>query len=157
MYDHSPFSWAEESKFITSKTVTVSVGTGDLINTTIPSRFSLVNPGQPSHKTKTIQVVVPKKVNGSISAISQMLLYKMYWKSPFDSLIFNVRNAVEYLNHTVYICKCSSPSKDVFDWKQEVTLSSHSNGEINLVVPSLYSKPTNIYIGVLITSGEYVI
>lgn len=155
-YEHTPFSWTEESKFITSKTVTVSVGIDDVINATMPSKFSLDNVNQSPNTTKTIQIAVP--VEESKTNSRQMILYKTYWKTPSDSLIISIKKAVEYLNHSVFINNGTPPSEDTYTWKKDVSSSDFIRpGEINLVVSSLYIVPSIVYVGVLITSGNVLV
>ena len=59
MYDHTPFSWDEESRFISSKTVTISVGNDHETNTVIPSKIKLRNSAQ-TMTAKSVQLAIPK-------------------------------------------------------------------------------------------------
>ncbi|CAC5416734.1 PKD1L2 [Mytilus coruscus] len=148
LYDHTPFSWDEESKFISSKTVTVSVGEGTTTNSAIPSKIKLKNTNLVPTR-KTINVAIPVDKN---ETTSQMLMYKMYWKTHEDSLIISINNAMDHLNHTIYIRKKKPPTEDEYDWKK-ITASSDwlSTSEIKVVLDrGLYTAPTNVYIGVLV-------
>ncbi|XP_076076045.1 uncharacterized protein LOC143046870 [Mytilus galloprovincialis] len=58
LYDHTPFSWDEESKFISSKTVTVSVGEGNITNSAIPSKIKFKNTDLVPTR-KTINIAIP--------------------------------------------------------------------------------------------------
>ncbi|XP_076076044.1 polycystin-1-like protein 2 [Mytilus galloprovincialis] len=81
-----------------------------------------------------------------------MLAYKMYWKTPADNLIISINNAMDHLNHTIYIRKKEPPTEDKYDWKK-ITESSDwlTTSEIKVVVDrGLYTVPTNVYIGVLV-------
>ncbi|CAC5383753.1 PKD1L2 [Mytilus coruscus] len=131
LYDHTPFSWDEESKFISSKTVTVSVGEGNTTNSAIPSKIKLQNTDLVPTR-KTINIAIPVDKN---ETTSQMLAYKMYWKTPADSLIIGINNAMDHLNHTIYIWKKEPPTEDEYDWKK-ITESSDwlSTSEIKVVV-----------------------
>ncbi|CAC5383759.1 PKD1L2 [Mytilus coruscus] len=153
LYDHTPFSWDEESKFISSKTVTVSVGEGNTTNSAIPSKIKLQNTGLVPTR-KTIKVAIPVDKN---ETTSQMLVYKMYWKTPADSLIISINNAMNHLNHTIYIRMTEAPTEDEYDWKK-VTESSDwiSYNEIKVILDGgLYTVPTNVYIGVLVRKETY--
>ncbi|CAG2251684.1 unnamed protein product [Mytilus edulis] len=155
LYDHTPFSWDEESKSISSKTVTVSVGEGNTSNSAIPSRIKLQNTDLVPTR-KTINIAIPVDKN---ETTSQMLAYKMYWKTPADNLIISINNAVDYLNHTIYIRKTEPPTEDEYDWKKNTESSDWlTNSEIKVVVDrGLYTAPTNVYIGVLVLKGVFIL
>ncbi|XP_071131885.1 uncharacterized protein [Mytilus edulis] len=148
LYDHTPFSWDEESKFISSKTVTVSVGEGNVTNSAIPSKIKLKNTDLVPTR-KTINIAIPVDKN---ETTSQMLAYKMYWKTPADNLIISINNAMDHLNHTIYIRKKEPPTEDEYDWKKNTESSDWlTTSEIKVVVDrGLYTVPTNVYIGVLV-------
>ncbi|CAC5388020.1 PKD1L2 [Mytilus coruscus] len=148
LYDHTPFSWDEESKFISSKTVTVSVGEGNTTNSAIPSKIKLQNTDLVPTR-KTINIAIPIDKNDTTS---QMLSYKMYWKTPADSLILSINNAMDHLNHTIYIRKAEPPTEEEYDWKKSTESSNWlTTSEIKVVVDrGLYTAPTNVYIGVLV-------
>ncbi|CAG2212910.1 PKD1L2 [Mytilus edulis] len=152
LYDHTPFSWDEESKFISSKTVTVSVGEGNTTNSAIPSKIKLKNTDLVPPR-KTINVAIPVDKN---ETTSQMLMYKMYWKTPADSLIISINNAMDHLNHTIYIRKKEPPTEDEYDLKK-ITDSSDwlSSSEIKVILDrGIYADPTNVYIGILIQNEK---
>ena len=155
LYDHTPFSWDEESKFISSKTVTVSVGEGNITNSAIPSKIKLKNTDLVPTR-KTINVAIPVDKN---ETTSQMLMYKMYLKTPSDSLIISIINAMDHLNHTIYIRKKKPPTEDEYDLKK-ITNSSDwlSSSEIKVILDrGIYTDPTNVYIGVLIQNGILIL
>ncbi|XP_052068761.1 uncharacterized protein LOC127708011 isoform X2 [Mytilus californianus] len=148
LYDHTPFSWDDESKFISSKTVTVSVGEGNTTNSAILSKIKLQNTGLVP-KRKTIKIAIPVDKN---ETTSQMLMYKMYWKTPADNLIISINNAMDHLNHTIYIRKKEHPTEDEYDW-MKITQSSDwlRTSEIKVILDGgLYTAPANVYIGVLV-------
>ncbi|XP_076075491.1 location of vulva defective 1-like isoform X2 [Mytilus galloprovincialis] len=148
LYDHTPFSWDEESKFISSKTVTVSVGEGHTTNSAIPSKIKLQNSGLVPTR-KTIKVAIPVDKN---ETTSQMLVYKMYWKTPADSLIISINSPINHLNHTISIRKTEPPTEDEYDWKKVIESSDWlSTSEIKVILDGgLYTTPTNVYVGVLV-------
>ena len=151
LYDHTPFSWDVESKFISSKTVTVSVGDSNTTNSAIPSKIKLQNTDLVPTR-KTINIAIPIDKN---EATSQMLSYKMYWKTPADSLIISINNAIDHLNHTIYIRKTEPPTEDEYDWKKIINSSDWlSTSEVKVILDSgLYTAPTNVYVGVLVQKG----
>ncbi|XP_076075372.1 polycystin-1-like protein 2 isoform X3 [Mytilus galloprovincialis] len=144
VYDHTPYSWDEESKFITSKTVSVSVGNDNTDNAVIPSKIILQNhlPAK-----KSIQIAIPID---KTEPTSQMLLYKMFWKTPSDNLIFSITKAVDHLSHTVYIQSKTPPTEDTYDLKKSIEPGDWvSTDEIQIVFDDgLYTQPFNVYIGV---------
>ncbi|XP_076075594.1 uncharacterized protein LOC143046351 [Mytilus galloprovincialis] len=148
LYDHTPFSWDEESKFISSKTVTVLVGEGNTTNSAIPSKIKLQNTGLVP-TGKAVKVAIPVDKN---ETTSQVLVYKMYWKTPTDSLIISINNAINHLSHTIYIRKTEPPTEDEYDWNKVIESSDWlSTSEIKLILDGeLYTTPTNVYIGVLV-------
>ncbi|CAG2251689.1 PKD1L2 [Mytilus edulis] len=148
LYDHTPFSWDEESKFISSKTVTVSVGEGNTTNSAIPSKIKLQNSGLVPTR-KTIKVAIPVDKN---EITSQMLVYKMYWKTPADSLIISINSPIIHLNHTIYIRNTEPPTEDEYDWMKVIESSDWlSTSEIKVILDGgLYTAPTNVYVGVFV-------
>ncbi|CAG2234855.1 PKD1L2 [Mytilus edulis] len=148
LYDHTPFSWDSESKYITSKTVTVSVGNDNITNAAIPSKIKLQNNDEFLSR-KSIQIAIP--IDQS-EGTSQMLLYKMYWKTPSDNLIFSIMNAVNHLNHTVYVRRKHPPTDDTYDWIKQIDQGDWlTSDQIKITVGGgLYTEPANVYIGVLI-------
>ncbi|XP_063447195.1 uncharacterized protein LOC134726710 [Mytilus trossulus] len=151
LYDHTPFSWDEESKFISSKTVTVSVGEGNTTNSAIPSKIKLQNSGLVPTR-KTIKVAIPVDKN---EITSQMLVYKMYWKTPADSLIISINSPIIHLNHTIYIRNTEPPTEDEYDWMKVIESSDWlSTSEIKVILDGgLYTAPTNVYVGVFVQKG----
>jgi hypothetical protein len=101
LYDHTPFSWDEESQFISSKTVTITVGDDNETNTVIPSKIKLKNSGQ-TMTTKSVQLSIP---TDETKQTSQMPMYKLFWKNKFDNMVVSIFKAVDDLNHIVYLRK----------------------------------------------------
>lgn len=152
MYDHTPFSWDEESQFISSKTVTITVGDDNATNTVIPSKIKLKNSGQPM-TTKSVQVSIP---TDETEQTSQMLMYKMFWKNPFDNMVVSVFNAVDQLSHIVYLRKDKEPTAEEYDWQKTVRSSDWaSDNEIKFFVSGgLYQRSSLVYVGILVSSPE---
>ncbi|CAC5393778.1 PKD1L2 [Mytilus coruscus] len=144
VYDHTPYSWDDESKFITSKTVTVSVGNDNTINAAIPSKIKLQN-NVPAKKS--IQIAIPTDKS---EPTSQMMLYKMFLKTPSDNLMFSITKAADHLSHAVYIQSKHPPTEDTYDWKRLIEPGDWvSTDEIKIMFDSgLYTQPSNVYIGV---------
>jgi hypothetical protein len=101
LYDHTPFSWDEESQFISSKTVTITVGDDNETNTVIPSKIKLKNSGQ-TMTTKPVQLSIP---TDETKQTSQMPMYKLFWKNQFDNMVVSIFKAVDDLKHIVYLRK----------------------------------------------------
>lgn len=84
-----------------------------------------------------------------------MLLYKMFWKTPSDNLIFSITKAVDHLSHTVYIQSKTPPTEDTYDLKKSIEpVDWVSTDEIQIVFDDgLYTQPFNVYIGVRVYLG----
>ena len=130
------------------------VGEGNTTNSAIPSKIKLQNTGLVP-TAKTVKVAIPVDKN---ETTSQVLVYKMYWKTPTDSLIISINNAINLLNHTIYIRKTAPPTEDEYDWNKVIESSDWlSTSEIKLILDGeLYTTPTNVYIGVLVQKGIYI-
>ena len=135
MYDHTPFSWDEESKYISSKTVTVSVGDENTTNAAIPSRIKLPNKDLLT-SAQTVQLAVPAEKNESTSQF------------------------LDNLNHTIYISNKQEPTKENNDWMKTIEISDWiSSNEIKIIVDSgLYKNATLVFIGISIENeGIYFV
>lgn len=152
MYDHTPFSWDEESQFISSKTVTITVGDDNETNTVIPSKIKLKNSGQ-NMTANSVQLSIPID---EMEQMSQMLMYKMLWKNPFDNLVVSIANAVDHLNHVVYLRRNKEPTSEEYDWQKTVRSSDWaSNNEIKFFVSGgLYQRSSVVYVGILVSSSD---
>lgn len=150
MYDHTPFSWDEESKFISSKTVTISVGNDHETNTVIPSKIKLRNSAQ-TMRAMSVQLAIPVNTN---EETSQMVIYQMYWKNPSDNMILDILNAVYHLNHVVYVRRNKEPTEDDYDWQKTATTDDWiSSDEIKLIISGgLYRKSSLVYVGILVSN-----
>ena len=120
-------------------------------NAAIPSKLKIQNSDMlPS--AKSINVAIPVDQTESTS---HMLIYKMYWKNPMDSLIFFIKNAAGHLGHVIYIRKKEHPTDDIYDWKKSIDTNDWiSNDEINVMVNGgLYTEATLVYISVSVSSN----
>ena len=155
MYEHTPFSWDTESKYISSATVTVSVSEEKNTSTVLLSKIKIPNSNLTA-SVKSINVAIPTDMN-----VSQMLIYKMYWKNPLDSLIFSLSNAIDNISHVVYIRKNGQPTEELYDWKKSIAADDWlTHSDIKVIIDGgLYSKATVVYIGVFIkgTTGMSII
>ncbi|CAG2242452.1 PKD1L2 [Mytilus edulis] len=151
VFENNPFSWDKtESKFISSKTVSVSIGNGE--NMVVPSKLKFQN-SVGSSNGLTVQIALP-----SDGDFSQEIMYKMYWRNPEDSIIVGIDNAESSLQHVVYIQKDVPPSETVYDLKKTVDSGHWTSTESFSVLISggLYDEAALIYIGIFITSGLYI-
>lgn len=152
MYDHTPFSWDEESQFISPKTVTITVGDDSETNTVIPSKIKLKKSGQ-TMTTKSVQLSIP---TDETEQTSQMPMYKMFWKNQFDNMVVSIFKAVDDLNHIVYLRNDKEPTAEEYDWQKTVRSSYWaSNNEIKFFVSGgLYQRSSLVYVGILVSSPE---
>jgi hypothetical protein len=157
LYEHTPFFWDKESKYISSTTVTVSVGDDKNISTVLLSKIKIPNSNLTA-SVKSINVAIPTDTN---EPISQMLIYKMYWKNPLDSLIFSIYNAIYNISHVVCIRKNGHPTEELHDWKKSIAADDWpTHSEIKVIIDGgLYINATVVYIGVFIkgTTGMSII
>lgn len=152
MYDHTPFSWDEESKFISSKTVTISVGNDNETHTVIPSKITLKNSAQ-TMTAKSVQLAIPVNTN---EETSQMVIYQMYWKNPLDNMILGIFNAVYHLNHIVYVRRNKEPTEDDYDWRKTATTDDwiSSNAIKFIISGGLYQTSSLVYVGILVSKDS---
>ncbi|XP_071131781.1 polycystin-1-like protein 2 [Mytilus edulis] len=149
VFENNPFSWDKtESKFISSKTVSVSIGNGE--NMVVPSKIKFQN-SLGSSNSLTVQIALP-----SDGDFSQEIMYKMYWRNAEDSIIVGINNAESSLQHVVYIQKDVPPSETVYDLKKTVDSGHWTSTESFSVLISggLYDEAALIYIGIFITSDK---
>ena len=127
------------------------MGNDNITNAAIPSKIKLQNNDEFLSR-KSIQIAIP--IDQS-EGTSQMLLYKMYWKTPSDNLIFSIMNAVNHLNHLVYVRRKHPPTDDTYDWIKQIDQGDWlTSDQIKITVGGgLYTEPANVYIGVLIYLG----
>ena len=152
LYDHTPFCWDRESNFITSKTVSVNIRKNNLTDTGIPSTLSIPSPSTTA-VPQTIRLAIPIDDEPT----SQLILYKFFWKTPSDTAIFEIRNALTGMNHTVYLRQKlpPDPSENVYDQVFQIGPLDWEQDKIKVVIAGdLYSKPTNVYIVVLVQQGN---
>ncbi|CAC5378675.1 PKD1L2 [Mytilus coruscus] len=149
VFENNPFSWDKtESKFISSETVSVSIGSGG--NMVVPSKIKFQN-SVGSSNGLTVQIAIP-----SDGEMSQKIMYKMYWRNPEDSIIMGIDNAESSLQHVVYIRKDVHPSESVYDLKKTVDSGHWTSAESFSVLISggLYDETALVYIGIFLVSDN---
>lgn len=52
--------------------------------------------------TKSVQLSIP---TDETKQMSQMPMYKLFWKNQFDNMVVSIFKAVDDLNHIVYLRK----------------------------------------------------
>lgn len=154
IYDHTPFSWDTDSKYISSKTVSVTIEDEDgNNNSVIPSEIKIKNT-ELKTPVQSVQIVVNNN-----EATSQLIVYKLYWNNPEDSLIFFIENVVSDFNHILYVSQQNNPSEGNYDWRKLISSEDLTSDKLQVTIDEkLYSQPTLVYVGVLLQSkGIYIV
>lgn len=116
-------------------------------NSVIPSEIKIKNT-ELKTPVQSVQIVVNNN-----EATSQLIVYKLYWNNPEDSLIFFIENVISDLNHILYISQQNNPSEGNYDWKKTLNSGDLTSDKLQVIIDEkLYSQPTLVYVGVLVQS-----
>lgn len=151
VFDKTPFSWdSTESKFITSGTVRAEIGDSGV--STLPSKIRFTNKLAPN-AGKTFQVVVPEDAE---EGFIYHVFYKMYWRTPKDSLIVLIDRADTSLRYQISLKQNKQPTDIDFDYKKDIQdLDWKDSGSISFIVDGgLYDEPSKVYVRIQMSRSK---
>ena len=149
VFDKNPFSWdPRESKYITSKIVTSSIGISAL-----PSKLRFKNTISAG---KLFQLAIPTDVD---DVFTTQVFYKMYWRNHADSLIVFIDNACSSLAYLISLKQYKKPTDVDFDWRRQVMNKDWKteNSFSILVDGGLYDTSSIVHIRIHISRGRLTI